>query len=43
MNGLKEGVKAKLITDVTSRALRKEDLAVACRLFRTNSLMEGAL
>jgi hypothetical protein len=36
------GRKERPITDVTSTALGKEEWWYACRLFRRNSLKEGA-
>jgi hypothetical protein len=38
-----QGRKARLITDVTSTAHGKEEWQYACRLFRRNSLKEGAI
>jgi hypothetical protein len=39
----KGGRKARPITDVTNTGLGKEEMAYACRLFRTNSFKDGAM
>jgi hypothetical protein len=36
-------MKARLITNVTSTSLGKEEMAVHFRIFGTNSLKEGAM
>jgi hypothetical protein len=38
-----QGRKARLITDITSTAHRKEEIVYACRLFGMNSFKEGAM
>jgi hypothetical protein len=35
--------KVRLITDVTSMAIKEEEMVGTCRLTRTNSLKQGAM